>query len=100
MAKNLLEITPQSFELMIFKVSTKQLMALYKDIFKYKRHDIWKKLNPEYPDHFKKIDDIERKTTMIEKELMRRGYIQLYNIEERQDYVKWVHRNYYKRSVF
>jgi hypothetical protein len=100
MGQDIFQISLLKFEMMLWRFDNKALKKTFEDIYKFKK-DNWRKWNPEYPDHFQKIDDLERKTTMIEREMQRRGFTpSIQDSEGRVDYIKWQHRQFYKKSVY
>ena len=100
MARDLNKLSVTEFELMVWKVPNKELINLYKQIHRYKKEDVWNKLNPEYPDHFKIIDALERKTTILEKEMQSRGMMDLYNQKERKEFIDFRQKNFWKKSLY
>jgi hypothetical protein len=90
MSQDLIKISPEQFELQIYKISSRNLISLLRELIEYK----W-----DYGKHFSQseIEDIERKDSIIQKELMRRGLVTKENLDSFMQYMKLFN---YKKRVF
>lgn len=86
MAQSLLEITPESLEMQLYKMSIAQIKGLVKDIYEWK-HSKGKYLNPEVIADMQIILDIEKKETKLMKEMQRRSFL---NSKEYNDFYTWL----------
>lgn len=79
----------------VYKIATSSLKQLQKSLFEYMKsafHDFKGKEDPR----FDMVIDLERKQTIITKELQRRGVITKKNVA---DYHNWLY-NSHKRRVY
>ena len=90
MAQDLFSISLESFDLQIYKIPSKTLVGLIKEIYELK-HTAGKYWSIE------KIKDIERKETRIMKELQRRGYL---NSSVSGQYQEWLNKINHKKKVW
>lgn len=90
MSQDLNKISPEAFELQLYKIPTGNLIQLYKELLQFK-WDFCKDFSHD------KICDIERKDSMIQKELMRRKILTKAN---RDDFMIMTRKLNYKKRKF
>lgn len=90
MSQDLNQISPEAFELQLYKIPTRALLSLYRELLQFK----W-----EHGRNFShdKICDIERKDSLIQKELMKRGFL---TKENRDEFVKMTRKLNFKKRRF
>ena len=92
MSQDLRQISIDQFRLEIFKLTVSQLKQLIEGVYEFKR-TINNPINAD-------VLDLERKESIIESELMRRGYFKpKANPNEVIDYNQWK-RKMFKRKLF
>ena len=85
MTKSILTISRDQFQGELYKIGTKNLVGLLEGLVKFK----WE-YGKYWPDE--QINDMERKHSMIEKELQRRGYLDKSSRGQYNDWMKSINR--------
>ena len=90
MAQDLRTISQEAFKIQLFKLSNKQLLELLESIYGLKTSYGHVMRDDE-------VQDIERKETKINAELMRRGFLKKSDYE---DYFGWLKKINRKKKVW
>ena len=90
MAQDLRTISQEAFKMQLFKFSNKQLLELLENIYQLKT-TYGNVMNTD------EVQDIERKETKINAEMMRRGFLKKSDYE---DYFNWLKTVNKKKKVW
>jgi hypothetical protein len=91
MAQKLTDVTIEAFRMQVPFVSFGNLKKLLEDIYEIKRSS----------NGYLYVNDLERKETIIEAELMRRGKLQhKSNPEDFKDYTNMKFKTFFKKRFF
>ena len=91
MAQSLLKISTDTLRLEVYKLTISQIKRLIEQIYEHKRSSIGNSL----------IYDLERKETVLEGEMIRRGYLKHKRRPgDLQDYNNWKFKKQFKKRIF